>query len=514
LYLADHAARHPERQAVVLGDRALSYAELDETSNQLAHALAALGLGPGDVVAVMLPNSLAWAPVWWGVFRSGMYLTTINWHLTPAEISYILGNSGARVLVTSEQTAEVAAAAAHEHRGVVRLQTGGASAPGVLSYEDLVADQPRSTIARELAGGPMFYSSGTTGRPKGVRSPLPGRHPSDVSTTSEVLCSAFGIGDGDRYLCPAPLYHSGPASFSFGCQAVGATAVIMSRFDAQESLRLIQDQKVTVSQWVPTMFQRLLRLPDEVKSAYDLSTHRLALHAAAPCPPWVKRAMIEWWGPILVEYYGSTEVGATVITSKEWLQRPGSVGKLWGLDTPIAIIDPATSRPVPAGEQGLVYFEPLPSNRFAYHRDPDRTARAYLGPLATAGDIGYLDNDGYLYLTDRLSNMIISGGVNIYPQEIEHRLGEHPAVFDVAVFGVPDDEFGEQVKGVVQLAPGWNPSEELARELVTFCRATLASFKLPASVDFETELPRDDNGKLYKRRLRDRYWAGRPSRLV
>jgi fatty-acyl-CoA synthase len=326
--------------------------------------------------------------------------------------------------------------------------------------------------------------------------------------------TTFGIGPGDRYLSPAPLYHSAPASWSFGANSVGATAVIMSRFDAEAALRLVDAQEITVSQWVPTMFQRMLRLPDEVRSTYQGRTHRAAYHAAAPCPQHVKRAMIEWWGPIICEFYAATEGGATFIDSSEWLERPGSVGRHWTGGT-IHVLDLADRHELPPGEDGLVYFEAFAANRFEYFDDPEKTASVYHGDdLVTAGDIGHLDADGYLYLTDRLSNMIISGGVNIYPAEIEQHLAAHPDVVDAAVFGVPNEEFGEEVKAVVQVAPQRIGDASLGDELARFCRDGLAGFKCPRSIDLVESLPRDENGKLYKRHLRDEYWRDRTSRLV
>ncbi len=516
-YLGDAAERWPDVAACVIDDGvdSITFRQLDERSNALAHGLAALGLGPGDTLAIILENSIEFAVGWWAAMRSGMYATPINWHLTAPETQYVLENSQAKAVITSPATAQ-AAASALAAVNAVQLQVGAAGAGNgdVLDFDRFIAEHPTHRIDRELAGGPMFYSSGTTGRPKGVKPKLSGSHPAEFATVSNLIMTTFGIGPGDRYLSPAPLYHSAPSSWSFGANSVGATAVIMSRFDAAAALGLLDSQDITVSQWVPTMLQRLLRLPDDVRTAYRGANHRAAYHAAAPCPPSVKHAMIDWWGPIIYEFYAATEGGATFIDSHEWLERPGSVGKHWSGGT-IHVLDLADRREVPPGQDGLIYFEAFAANRFEYFDDPDKTASVYHGDdLVTAGDIGHLDDDGYLFLTDRLSNMIISGGVNIYPAEIEQHLAGHPAVVDVAVFGIPDEEFGEEVKAVVQVSPGVVGRSELVDELQRFCREGLAGFKCPRSIDLVDALPRDENGKLYKRLLRDDYWRDRGSRLV
>ncbi|MEO6156428.1 MAG: AMP-binding protein [Ilumatobacteraceae bacterium] len=517
MYIGDSAEKYPDTIAMVIDDgvEEITYAQLDEQSNALAHAFAGLGLTAGDTVAAILPNGIRYGIVWWAAMRSGMYITPINWHLTSSEVRYIIVNSEARAVITSAATAAAADEAMAGLDEVHRIHVG-ASAEGrttALDFDALVAENPTSRIARELAGAPMYYSSGTTGRPKGVKPPLSGLRPDEFSTVSNLIMTTFGIGHGDRYLSPAPLYHSAPSSWSFGAHTVGATAVVMSKFDAATALHLLDSQRITVSQWVPTMFQRMLRLPAETRAAYRGEVHRAAYHAAAPCPTSVKKEMIEWWGPILFEFYAATEGGATQIDSHEWLQRPGSVGRHWTGGT-IHILDLDDRHELGPNADGLIYFEPFAANKFEYHDDPDKTAAAYHGGLVTAGDIGYLDDDGYLFLTDRLSNMIISGGVNIYPMEIENHLASHPAVIDVAVFGIPNDEFGEEVKAVVQVAPDRIGDDLLKDDLMAHCRVALAAFKCPRSIDLVTELPRDDNGKLYKRLLRDAYWQGRESRLV
>ena len=519
MYLGLHADRHPDRVAIRMEDspaEVLTYGQLEAASNQCAHAWQALGLQPGDVVAIMLENCVEWAVAWWGAMRSGLYLTPVNWHLISSEVEYILANSGAKVLISGVSTAADARQACAQHPGIAHVQVGlgsGASGPG-LDFWTLLNAQPATRIARELAGAAMFYSSGTTGKPKGIRPTLPGRPPGEVPSLPYSMMLTYGVREGDVYLNTAPLYHTAPACFTFGAHAVGATSVVMRRFDAERALALIESQQVTVSQWVPTMFQRLLRLDEATRARYDLSRLRTAVHAAAPCPPSAKRAMIDWWGPVLLEYYGSTEAGATVISSQEWLDHPGSVGRPWPDGPKMAVLDVSTRQPVPPGREGLIYFEPLGSHRIEYFKDPERTRELYHDGMIATGDIGRLDEDGFLYLTDRVSDVIISGGVNIYPREIEFCLGEHPAVLDVAVFGIPDAEFGEQVMAVIQPAADAGPGPELGAELTQWCRERLAGYKVPRAIDFVTDFPREENGKLYKRRLRDGYWKDHESRLI
>ncbi|MGW6459399.1 acyl-CoA synthetase [Streptomyces sp. NPDC055078] len=510
------AERHPDRAAITLGEsgRTVTYAELDAGSNRVAHALAALGVAPGDGVAVMLPNVAEFGEIWWAAMRSGLYFTPVNWHLTASEIRFIVQDCGAKVLFFHQDHAE-AAAGATEGLGIHRIcvTAGSDRVPGTLSYEEVVAGLPATPIAREYAGAPMFYSSGTTGKPKGIRPRLTMDRPGDSPSLMRTVMEQYGLTDGARYLCTGPLYHSSPALWSFGQHTIGGTAVIMPRFDAEAALRLIESEAVSHSQWVPTMFSRMLKLPEEVRHRYDLSSHRAAFHAAAPCPVDVKRRMIDWWGEILVEFYAATEGGSTVITSKEWLEHPGSVGRAWA-GGGVHILDPGSREELPAGSPGLVYFTAMANHRFEYHNDAAKTAETYHGDMVTAGDIGYLDAEGYLYLTDRSSDMIISGGVNIYPREVEEVLLAHPAVTDVAVFGIPNTEFGEEVLAVVQPADSHDGGPELGDELIAYCREHLAGFKVPRRVDFVTALPRDPNGKLYKRRLRDEYWQGHTGTLV
>jgi long-chain acyl-CoA synthetase len=388
----------------------------------------------------------------------------------------------------------------------------GGAIPGFESWEEALAAQPPTPIPDELEGQDMLYSSGTTGRPKGIKNPLPERRIGTPPPLLQALAAGmFGCSRDTVYLSTAPLYHAAPLRFTMMMMRLGATSIVMDHFDPRLALELIERYRVTLSQWVPTMFIRMLKLPEAERLAFDVSSQKVALHAAAPCPIEVKERMIAWWGPILVEYYGATEGhGSTQIDSREWLAHKGSVGR--PLNCTIHILDDG-GRELPVGEIGTVWFEG--GSRFEYHNDPRKTSGAHNEKgWSTVGDMGYVDAEGYLYLTDRKAHMIVSGGVNIYPQEAENVLVMHPAVADVAVFGVPDEEFGEQVKAVVQPVDMASAGPELERELIDFCRARLTHLKCPRSVDFVEELPRTDAGKLYKRRLRERYWQGHATRIL
>ncbi len=502
-----HAVTAPERPAVIMAGAGLilSYAELDDNSARLASALHELGLREGDVIALLSDNTAEAFEVSWAALRSGLYVTPINWHLAPAEVEYILSDSGAQALFVSAGVHDLAAAVAAEMPDLALRYAFGGEVAGYGSYRNLLAgagprltDQPR--------GSELLYSSGTTGRPKGIK---PHRQPIQVNEPGEAVTAllqhAFKVTSDDVYLSPAPLYHAAPLKWSLAVHALGGTVVVMDRFAAEAALAAIERYAVTVTQMVPTMFVRMLQLPEATRTGHDVSSLRLAVHAGAPCPPDVKDAMIDWWGPILVEYYGSTEGhGVSIITAQEAKAKRGSVGKA---ALGVAHICDDDGAVLPAGEVGLVYFErDVPA--FTYHNDPEKTADArHPGheTWSTVGDLGYLDEDGYLFLTDRKSFMIISGGVNIYPQEVENVLTLHPQIFDVAVIGIPHPEMGEQVKAVVQLRDGVQPSDDLAAELITYVRHRLAHFKAPRSVDFIDELPRSATGKLVKRTLQARY---------
>ena len=507
MYPGTHAASDPDRPAVVMAGsgRMLTYAELDDHSARLASALHGLGLRKGDVIALLSDNSAEAFEIYWAAIRSGLYITAVNWHLAPQEAAYIVADSGAQVVICSAGVRELAEQVVQLVPEVTAWYAFGGVVDGYLPYAELLAaagprltDQPR--------GSEMLYSSGTTGRPKGIKPhlfPIQVHEPGDPLVA--LLQHAFKITSDDVYLSPAPIYHAAPLRWCGGVQALGGTVVLMERFDAEKALAAIERYRVTATQMVPTMFIRMLQLPEDTRIAYDVSSLRLAVHAAAPCPPDVKDAMIAWWTPILTEYYGATEGhGITLITTPEWQTKRGSVGKA---ALGIVHICDDEGNELPAGDVGTIYFERdvVP---FEYHNDPEKSASSRHpthDKWSTVSDVGYLDEDGYLFLTDRKAFMIISGGVNIYPQEAENVLALHPKVFDVAVIGVPDAEMGEQVKAVVQLRDGVAPSDDLAAEIITYVRNRIAHYKAPRSVDFVAELPRLATGKLAKRVLMNRY---------
>ncbi len=504
-----HVRSNPDKPALIMAGtgETRTYDDLDTASVRLARHLHSQGLRPGDGLAAMLVNEPAFFEVFWAAMRSGLVITPVNSHLAADEIEYILRDSGAKAFIVSSDLLDVAsrAAAAVPACGV-RLVVGARAERGFASFSAALAAESSDPLDHEPLGDFMNYSSGTTGRPKGVRRPSPpGQTFADAGVLEPLLAGLYGIDEQSVYLSPAPLYHSAPLAFSTGAMALGGTVVVMERFDPEAALAAIERHGVTHSQWVPTMFVRLLRLSDEVRSAHDLSSMRVAIHAAAPCPPKVKDAMLAWWGPILNEYYGATELNCmTHAPSEAWVSHPGTVGRPV-LGTLHICGDDGEELPI--GAPGLVYSE-LPQAPFEYHGDPEKTAstRHPQHPTwTTVGDVGYVDADGYLYLTDRKAFMIISGGVNIYPQEIEHVLIDHPNVADVAVFGLPNEEMGEEVKAVVELRDGVDPSPELGEELRTFARAALAGYKVPRTVDFVAQLPRLETGKLYKAALRDEY---------
>lgn len=507
LHISGHANAMPDKIAYrMAGSGAgLTYADLDRRSNQGAHVLRALGVRQQDHIAIIAENSLAYFEIAWACQRSGIYYTFISTHLTTGEIAYIVKDCGAKVFIASDRYVAVANDVAATLDKTVHLYMIGTPASGWQSWTAAVARRPTTPIADEIVGYDMLYSSGTTGRPKGVKQVFKGEPIGTVSPALMMLASKIpGFDATMTYLSPAPLYHAAPLRYNMMCATLGGTSVIMEKFDPETYLRLIGELAITHSQVVPTMFVRLLKLPEETRRRYDVSSLKAVIHAAAPCPVEVKRAMIGWFGPVLVEYYAGTEAnGITFIDSSEWLAHPGSVGRAIVGETKIC--DEAGDE-VPVGMVGGVYFSGGPP--VAYHNDPEKTRGAYnKHGWSTLGDVGYVDREGYLYLTDRKAYMIISGGVNIYPQECEDVLVTHPRVADVAVFGVPNAEMGEEVKAVVQLIEPDTASPALAAELISYCRKRLSHIKCPRSIDFERELPRTPTGKLVKRMLRDRYWS-------
>ncbi|MEE4360231.1 MAG: acyl-CoA synthetase [Pseudomonadales bacterium] len=492
----------------------LSYGQLDAASSRIANWLADHGLVPGDHVALFMENNLRFFEIAWAAFRSGLYITCINRYLTADEAAYIVEDCGARAVFASHARAEVAEALVPRCPEVDHFLMCDGVAAGWKSLERSIADSPVTPRGNEPAGDAMLYSSGTTGRPKGIKRPLSGASIREGTRINAALTGQYHFSEASIYLSPAPLYHAAPFAFSMGAQSLGGTVVMMEKFDPVLALELIERWRVTHSQWVPTMFVRMLKLDPAERAGFDLSTHRVAIHAAAPCPVEVKRRMIEWWGPILYEYYAGTESnGSTFITSEEWQAHPGYVGR--AVNGVIHICD-EEGEELPTGEAGLVYFE-QPERPFEYHNAPEKTASCQHPKHANwtaLGDVGYLDDDGYLHLTDRKAFMIISGGVNIYPQEVEDALVLHDKVADVAVFGVPNEDMGEEVKAVVEPAPGVEPGPALEAELLAFARTHLAHYMVPRSVDFIAEMPRLPTGKLYKRLLRDRYWGRSDTRIV
>jgi long-chain acyl-CoA synthetase len=503
------AAEQPDRVAVVdPAGREISYEELAAKANSYARGLQALGLESGDAIVVLQPNGDELVAAYFAAIQAGLYVVVVNWHLVGSEVAYILSDSGAKAFLAHKQFADVAKAAADKVDIPARARFAVGDVDGFRRIEELGAGERDGRPANRTAGSPMLYTSGTTGRPKGVRRPLSGADPDQVPFASTWFFGIFGLApfDDHVHLCGSPLYHTAVLNFVAISIQLGHTAVLMDRWDPEDMLKLIERHRVTHSHMVPTQFRRLLALPADVRARYDVSSLRNMIHGAAPCPLEVKRQMLDWWGPVVTEYYAATEGGGTVITGADWRCKPGSVGRPWPGST-IKVFDDSGSE-LPVGEVGTVYMK-MGDSSFEYHKDKAKTEKARVGDLFTLGDVGHLDEDGYLYLHDRKADLIISGGVNIYPAEIEGELIMHPKVADVAVFGVPHEDWGEEIKAIVQPADGAEPGDALTAEILEYARARLAKFKLPKSVDYLAELPRDPNGKLYKRKLRDPYWADR-----
>ncbi|WP_182610121.1 acyl-CoA synthetase [Dietzia sp. B19] len=511
----------PGRVAVIEGGaadqpgRQVTFGQLAEAAHGYARGLQDLGLKTGDCIVLLAPNSIEFLEVYYAAIEIGLYVAPANWHLTGPEVAYIIENSGSTVFIADQRFADVAGVAAAEAGlDMARCYAIG-DVPGFRPLAELTAPAAGDGGAGEASssslpsgrtlGAPMLYTSGTTGRPKGVRRPLTGASPDQVTVPNYFFFAGFGIQGADNvHICGSPLYHTAVLNFVAISLNLGQTVVLMDKWAPEEMLRLIDAHGVTQSHMVPTQFSRLLELPEEVRAKYDVSSLRTIVHGAAPCPQHVKQAMLDWWGPVLTEYYAGTEGGGCTITGEEWLRKPGSVGRPWKTTT-LKILDDDGNE-LPAGETGNVYLQ-MHGSRFEYHQDAEKTAKTYVGELFTMGDIGYVDSDGYLFLCDRKNDMIISGGVNIYPAEIESEMTRHDAVRDAAVFGIPHPDWGEEVKAVVELAEGFAESDELKAQILADLSERLAKFKMPRSIDVVDELPRQANGKLMKRTLKDPYWA-------
>jgi long-chain acyl-CoA synthetase len=516
MYTGKHAFLRPLQPAFIMANsgEAVTYRELEARANRLAHLFRQRGLKRLDHYAIFMENNSRYLESCGAGERAGLYFTCVNSYLTASELAYIVDNSQSRILITSVARLEIAREALKDcPRVELCIVVDGASEnEHIISLSDATAGLPATPIADEAVGTAMLYSSGTTGRPKGILRPLPEQPPLQQLPLFDFLQNLWRYREGMVYLSPAPLYHSAPQAAVNLTIRMGGTAIIMENFDPERYLQLVQQWGVTHSQLVPTMFSRMLKLPEQVRRRYDLSSLEIAIHAAAPCPAAVKDDMIKWWGPIIHEYYGATEgLGFTACDSTQWLAHRGTVGRVLLGD--LHILD-EQMRECPVGTAGTVWFKT--ATPFEYFNDPNKTreARSPDGSMSTVGDIGHVDADGYLYLTDRATFMIISGGVNIYPQECENLLITHPKIADAAVFGVPNADLGEEVKAVVQPMPGVTPCQALAEELIEFCSQSLSRQKVPRSIDFDQELPRLPTGKLYKRLLRDRYWGDRTTRIV
>ena len=508
MYVVEIAEKDPGRLALLLtsdGSR-LTFAEFEQETNRVAQLLRREGLVEGDRIALVMMNNLEMLLVQAAAERTGLYHVPINWHLTPAEIAWIIADSGARFVFTQaarfDSMIEVEPLCPDVEKWIM---VDAPAEPGpFVDFATVLDGLPTAPIPDERTGRSLPYSSGTTGKPKGIVRTLPGTDPSEPVPIQAVASHVYRFRDEMVFLEPAPMYHAAVHSHISAALRMGGSSIIMDRFDGEMFLQLVEEHRVTHTAVVPTMFSRLLQLPDEVRLKYDVSSLEAVVHGAAPCPPHVKRQMIDWMGPILFENFGSSEGnGSTFVSSEEWLERPGTVGKpIFG--EPV-ILD-ADGNPVPTGTPGQIWWRG-PTD-FEYLNDPGKTSETIVdrdGPMSTVGDVGYLDEDGYLYPTDRVSFTILRGGVNVYPQEIENALVEHPAIADLAVFGIPDEDLGEVVQAMVELRPGYEASPRLEAELIEFCRARIAPFKCPAAVDFVAELPRLETGKVQKKVLRERY---------
>jgi long-chain acyl-CoA synthetase len=505
------AEADPDRLALVDPEgHELTFGELAAMTHQLVHGLRALGLQYGDQVTTVLPNGFEQIAFTLACFQAGFYYTPVNWHLVGPEIAYIVNDSETKALIVHERFAAEAVRVLAETDLPAANRFSVGAVEGFRPLAELTAGQPDTRPDHLATGGFMFYTSGTTGRPKGVRRALPPVDPDTAAAASGGLFRLFTIAahEGNVHLTQAPLYHTAVNNWTVMSLQVGHAAVLMDRWTPEGALQRIERYQVTLSHMVPTMFNRLLQLPDDVRERYDVSSLRHMVHAAAPCAVETKRRMIEWWGSSIWEYYAATEGGGTIVGPDDWLAHPGTVGRAWpGSD--VIVVD-EQGEPLPPFASGTIYMR-MGGNQFEYYKDEAKTAKSRLADSGfwTVGDIGYFDDEGYLFLNDRSNDMVIVGGVNIYPAEIEGALQQHPAVGDVAVFGIPNPDTGEEIKAVVELRSGWEPNDETTAAIIAYCRDNLARQKHPRSIDYTDEMPRDPNGKLYKRKLRDPYWEGR-----
>jgi long-chain acyl-CoA synthetase len=509
------AAADPDRLVLVEPDGSEHTAgELLAASNALAHGLRAVGVGLGDAVALSMPNGAPVLQLYMATSQIGAYFVPINHHLKGAEVAYIVNDCGARAFVTHERFAEAALAAADDLELAPEARFAVGDVPGYRPFAELGQGQPTDLPRDRAAGLHMTYTSGTSGRPKGVKRPLPDFDPDLQGEVQRIANELFGLGDRSGvHLVTGPLYHTAVCGLAGAALHSGNAVVLMDEFDPEAALRLIDRHRVTTTHVVPTMLVRMLKLPAEVRARYDVSSIQQLTHGAAPCPIPVKRDIIDWFGPVVSEYYAATEGGGTLVSAEEWLERPGTVGRAWQVSQ-IKVTDD-DGLVLPAGEPGLIWIKMVVGGieDFEYHGDAGKTRLTYdADGFFTVGDIGYLDEDGYLFICDRKIDMIISGGVNIYPAEVESSLIEHEAVADVAVFGIPDDEWGERVHAAVQLQPGVEGTPALEQELIAHARERIANLKCPRSIEFG-DLPRDPNGKVFKRQLRDPHWEGRERRV-
>ena len=510
-----HAKNNPDKPAFIMANsgEVVTYKELDERSNKIANLFRSKKLNSGDHIAIFMENNVRFTEILWAAQRSGLYYTPISSRLTASEVEYIIRDCEAKLIITSNTLKHVVVELTNLINDIPDRYIIDGEIDGWNSLEESLISMPSSPINDEIMGQDMLYSSGTTGKPKGIKLPLKNIPIEQSEDLMQVVTGLYGTNQDTVYLSPAPLYHAAPLRFTMGVNYLGGTNIIMENFDAESSLKFIEKYSVSMSQWVPTMFVKMFKLPDDIRNKYDLSSHKCAIHAAAPCPIKIKKMMIEWWGPIIHEFYaGSEGNGFIACNSEEWLAHEGTVGK------PIVGIPHICNdegEELPIGEEGTIWFEG--DSDFKYHKDEEKTKESrhtIHGNWSTLGDVGKLDEDGYLYLTDRKAFMIITGGVNVYPQETENLLITHPKVSDCAVIGVPNEEFGEEVKAVIEPIEWSERGENLEEELINFCKENLSSIKCPKSIDFEKELPRHPTGKLYKRLLKDRYWGNKSSKIV